>query len=79
MNKLTTVKVRKQIVKNNVFKGYKEIDVAEGIAKEQLSKPEEKRHPAWKGVEYLKHAKEQSEAELLAQMEAEEKGKGGKK
>lgn len=50
---MATIKVRKQIIKNNQLQGYQEIEVAKEIADEQLALPKEKRHPHWRSVEYI--------------------------
>lgn len=46
------IKVKKQIIKDNVFEGFRIIDASVELAEEQLSLPKEERHPHWKSVEY---------------------------
>jgi hypothetical protein len=74
-NKNDVVKVRKQIVKDNVFHGYKEILVSREIAETQLSKPKHKRHPHWRGVELINDSESggSETKDLLAEAKAEYK------
>jgi hypothetical protein len=50
MDKKRKVTVQIPVKRNNVFIGYREVEINESLANKELSKPEHKRGQNWQGV-----------------------------